>query len=99
MFSIIVGIVGCLLFLICIMGFIGAGINCTIDCNLIDAIAEYKMKCIRDKEWASMYSVDYDDIYEFDILQDCCPWLWRYEKHLPAEKYEIIKPFLFKEEK
>lgn len=82
--------------IVCVFGFIGSGINYNIDRELLDAIGKYKRKCIRDNEWDKFTSVDFDDIYYFDIIQDCCPWLWRYKKHLPPGKFEIIEPFLSK---
>lgn len=82
--------------IMCVFGFIGSEINYNIDRELIDAIRAHHMKCIRDNDFRKFFSVDTDDIYEFNIIQDCFPWLWRYEKHLPPEKYEIIKPYLKK---
>lgn len=93
----IIGLIICgLVLIVCVFGFIGAGVNCDITCDLVDAIGAYKRKCIRDNEWDKFTSVDYDDIYDFNMIQDCFPWLWRYEKHLPPEKFEIIEPFLSK---
>ena len=80
--------------LICFIGLIGTSINCMIDIKLIEAIGAHQRNCIRDNNWREFFSVDTGDIYNFNMIQDCFPWLWRYKKHLPPEKYEIIKPYL-----
>ena len=89
-----------IIFIVCgsmaCIAIIGSVINCLIDIELIEAIHAQHMKCIRDNEWRKFFSVSYDDIYDFNIIQDCFPWLWRHKKHLPPEKYEVIKPFLSK---
>lgn len=77
-------------------GFIGSEKNYRINIELIHAIGEYKRKCIVNNDVDKFFAVDFDDIYHFNIIGTAFPWLWKHEKHLPPEKYEIIKPYLKK---
>ena len=82
--------------IMCVFGFIGAEKNFNIRRDLINAIGKYKRKCIYDNEFEKFFLIDFEDIRWFNMIQDCFPWLWKHEKHLPPEKYEIIKPYLKK---
>ena len=87
----------CIVVLIaCAFGVIGSNKNFSIRMDLISAIGEYKRKCIYNNDIDKFFAVDFDDIHWFNMIQDCFPWLWKHEKHLPPEKYEIIKPYLKK---
>lgn len=93
----IIGLIICgLVLIMCTIGLIGAEINFEIRMDLLNAIYAYKTKYIHTDEWEKIWLVDYDDIYDFNMIQDCFPWLWKHEKHLPPEKFEIIEPFLSK---
>lgn len=94
MILIIFGIILLLLLLFSIIVVMGCMKNHNIDMELIDAIFLYQKECIINGKYENGYLVDYDDIYDFNMIEEGFPWLWKHEKHLPVEKYEIIKPYL-----
>lgn len=62
---------------------------------ICDAIYEYKSYCI----WNDVDDVvDWDDMERYDETLFRI-WDWGYTRILPADKFEIIKPFIGKEAK
>ena len=72
----------------------GALSNCDRRGNLIDAIFLHHITCLGRKKFNELYSVEFDDIRDFHGIWDYLPWNWSYKRLLPADKYEIIKPYL-----
>lgn len=72
----------------------GAISNCDRRCDLVDAILVYHITCLGSKKFNKAYSVEFDDIRGSYGIWDFLPWNWSYKRMLPADKYEIIKPYL-----
>ena len=82
---------------ITLVGCIVIGIKNTVTCKmhlkLNDAVFAYHMGCIFNGDYQGLKAVDYEDMepYETTLFR---LWDWGYTRILPADKFEIIKPFI-----
>ena len=64
--------------------------------RIADAVYEYHMFVIRNHQ--DDFLVEYSDIEKYEETF-CRFWDWGYTRLLPPDKFEIIKPFIKKENK
>ena len=79
-----------ILIILCIVLFAKGSITYLNDVKIIDAIYRYHINCI-EKDVDSV--VEYDMMRLFPITL-CILWDWGYKHILPADKFEIIKPYI-----
>ena len=82
---------------ILILGYIDIRkIDRTGDCRavIIEAIYKYRCECIDAVDTREI--VDYDDMESFEATLSRF-WDWGYTRILPKDKYELIKPYIEKD--
>ena len=65
---------------------------------ICDAIFEYSKELIKKGNFKQLDKVTFEDMRSYDATLYRF-WDWGYKKILPAEKFELIKPFITEVEK
>lgn len=76
----------------CLVGFAGTEILFGKVEKLTEAVHAYNLHCLENYEPAK--TINYFDIKTPSLVDCACPWRWRYEALMPADKLELVREYI-----